>query len=301
MLTLIEDLTRSLTFYELIENGVSDIKISKLLFNNKNINSSFELRFSQPSGLNIPLYAETNNPNIIKKIEINDRYEIINEIYVPTVSYAAEFIPKYTTLTSTIHNLLPQQKKCICISNLQNIGGLLYQMINNMLSGIIFNKKQEDIIKDNVLLFNKSGISKCSNCNTKHLLYATTYMLAHLKYDMPTNDEIKPFHHNIGNIKVTSINNMLDRIFKYNLSGGNNMLIREGFHIPNTRTAIQQTGFLKLFSDARYNTIPDIEKQLQDIYRMSPDKHSIPLYCALVKACVIIKYVIPMCLEECME
>jgi hypothetical protein len=301
MLTLIEDMTRSLTFYELIENGINNTKISNLLFNNKNISISNEMKFRQPTGLNIPLYTETNNPNIIKKIEINDRFEIINEIQVPTLSYAAEFFPHYTSLTSTINELLSKQKKCICITNLQNIGGLLYQIINNILLGIIFNKKQVDIIKENIILFNKSRISKCSKCSSKHLLYVTTYMLAHLNYNMPSNNEIISVDTNIGVIKVSSVNNMLNRVFKYNLRGGGNISIREGFQIPNTRTAIQHTGFLKLFSDINYNSISDIEKQLRDIYHMSPDKHSIPLYCALIKASVIIKYIIPMCLEECMK
>jgi predicted transcriptional regulator len=126
-------------------------------------------------------------------------------------------------------------------------------------------------------------------------------MLAHLNYNMPSNNEIISVDTNIGVIKVSSVNNMLNRVFKYNLRGGGNISIREGFQIPNTRTAIQHTGFLKLFSDINYNSISDIEKQLRDIYHMSPDKHSIPLYCALIKASVIIKYIIPMCLEECMK
>ena len=302
MLTLLEDLTRSLTFYELVNNGISDNKISDLLFNSKNINKSYNMKFSQPSGLNIPLYIETENPNVIKKVEINERFQIVNEIRIPTLRYMAEFAPEYTNLASNIHNLIPQQKKCVCISNLQNIGGLLYQMINNMLCGIIFNKSQKDIIKENVLLFNRSGISRCTDCRIKSLLYDTIYMLAHLQYDQPIKYNNRNRNNNIGNVKVSNINNLLNRVFKYNLKGGNNILLREGFHIPNTRTTIQHTGFLKLFSaDTNYKTIPDIEKQLDEIYQLSLDKHSVPLYCSLVKACIIIKYIIPMCLEDCMN
>jgi hypothetical protein len=302
MLTLLEDLTRSLTFYELVNNGISDNKISELLFNTKNINQSYNMKFSQPTGLNIPLYIETENPDVIKKVEINDRFQIVNEVRIPTLSYMAEFAPEYTNLASNIHNLLPKQKKCVCISNLQNIGGLLYQMINNMLCGIVFNKSQQDIIKENVLLFNRSGITRCTECHMKSLIYDTIYMLAHLQYYQPIKYNNTNINNNIGNIKDISINNLLHRVFKYNLKGGNNILLREGFHIPNTRTTIQHTGFLKLFSiDTNYKTIPEIEKQLNEIYQMTHDKHSVPLYCALVKACVIIKYIIPICLEECIN
>lgn len=303
MLTLIEDFTRSLTFYELITNGITDNNISKLLFNNDNINKSFEMKFSQPQGLNIPLYMETDNPNIIKKIEIDDRFRIINEIKIPTINYMAEFAPEYTNVVSKIHNMLPKEKKCKCIRNLQNIGGLLFQVINNIISGIIFNKCQTEIIKENIKLFNKSSISRCSDCKIKSLIYDSVYMVIYLKYELPINQtHVYDYNNNIGSIRISNIDKSLQRAFTYNLKGGQNVQFRNGFHIPNGRTTIQQTGCLKLFgTSTNFKTIEQMKKDLIGIYSMTSDKHSIPLYYALIKICIIITDIIPMCLAECMD
>lgn len=302
ILTLLEDMTRSITFYELVDNGISNDKMSELLFNSKNINKSYEMMYSQPSRLNMPLYIQTQNPNIIKRLEINSRYMVINEIYIPTASYMAEFVPTYTNMVTNMHNILSKHKKCKCVNNLQNVGGLLFQMINNILRGILYNKSHQDIIKDNALLFNRSRISKCKNCNANNVLYNALYMIVYLKYELPTNNNHYDTYVDAGNNIISKISNTVDRVFKYNLKGGYSTFIREGFHIPNTRTVIQHNGFLKLFTaNNNHLTIPEIEKKLNRIYQLTPNTENVPLYCALVKICIVIKHIIPFCLKICNE